>query len=519
MAEPLRSIAILGGGTAGWMTALYLNTALGATGHAKISIQLVESEDIGIIGVGEATVPTLRGTLAVMGIAEGEFLVRANATFKNGIKFRDWKEPGNAFMHPFEPPSLSDGFNIGQHWVNVRNNGGNVRPFDRAVVLTPALCDVGGSPKVWSSEPYQAPIPYAYHMDAVKFAAYLRDLAVSRGVKRTAGTVNDVTLAEDGSIDSLRTKEGDTIQADLFIDCSGFAAGLIEKTLKDPFVAYDDLLCDRAVAFQVPFTDAKHPIRPYTTSTAKSAGWIWEIDLFDRMGTGYVYSSAFISDEEAEEELCRHHGISRQTVTPRRLPMRVGRRSNCWVKNCVAVGLASGFIEPLESTGIYLIETSIKLLIDHIGFGRPIDSLVARYNDLTRETYDDIRDFIVAHYVTSPRRDTPFWRAYTSEVEISDRLARHLEIWRHRIPMGSDIHSPLVLFNNNNYTYILAGMDLLPRSTPYDAIIDVARSEAMLMRMRQIQTSAVTMHADHRDFLVKARGAFGGASAPFATAR
>ncbi|MDB5397339.1 MAG: Tryptophan halogenase [Rhodospirillales bacterium] len=519
MAETMRSIAILGGGSAGWMTALYLQTALAATGRAKIAIELVESEDIGIIGVGEATVPTLRGTLAVMGIPEAEFLVRANATFKNGIKFQDWKEPGNAFMHPFEPPSLSDGFSIAQHWVNVRNNGGNVKQFDRAVVLTPALCDAGGSPKVWSSQPYDAPIPYAYHLDAVKFAAYMQELAVSRGVKRTAGTVVDVTLAEDGSISSLQTKEGATIRADLFIDCSGFASGLIEKTLKDPFVPYDDLLCDRAVAFQVPFTDAKHRIRPYTTSAAKPAGWIWEIDLFDRMGTGYVYSSAFISDEKAEEELCRHHGVDRKTVTPRRLPMRVGRRTNSWVKNCVAIGLSSGFIEPLESTGIYLIESSIKLLIDHIGYQRPVDALVSRYNELMRTTYDDIRDFIVAHYVTSPRRDTPFWRAYTNDVKISDRLAAHLELWRHRVPMGSDIHSPLVLFNNNNYTFILAGMDLLPKATPYDAIMDVARSEALLSRMRQIQTSAMTMHADHRDYLIKVRGSFGGASAPFVAAR
>jgi tryptophan halogenase len=516
MTAPLRSIAILGGGTAGWMSALYLQKALNSAGDARISVELVESEDIGIIGVGEATVPTLKGTLPLMGIPEGEFLVRTNATFKNGIRFQDWKEPGNAFMHPFEQPMLGDGFPIGQHWVNVRNHGLNPRQYDRSIVVTPALSDAAVCPKQWSSLPFDAPLPYAYHLDAVKFAAYMRDLATARGIKRTVGTVADVSLDDDGFISSLQTTEGATISADLFIDCSGFASHLIEKTLKDPFIAYDDLLCDRAVAFQVPFTDPKHPIRPYTTSTAKSAGWIWEIDLFDRMGTGYVYSSAFISDEEAEEELCRHHGIDRSSVTPRRLPMKVGRRANSWVKNCLSIGLSSGFIEPLESTGIYLIEAAVKLLIDHVGYRRPVDSLVRRYNDVMRATYDDIKDFIVLHYVASPRRDTPFWRAYTQDVKISDRLASRLELWRHRMAMGPDIQSPLALFNNNSYNFILAGMDILPKETPYDAIMDVKRSEALLDQMRKIQTSAIGQHADHRDFLVKVRGAFGGASAPLA---
>jgi tryptophan halogenase len=519
MSEPLRSIAILGGGTAGWMTALYLQKAIGATGSAQISIELVESEDIGIIGVGEATVPTLVGTLMAMGISEGEFLARANATFKNGIKFQDWKEPGNAFMHPFEPPLLGDGFSIGQHWVNVRNNGGNPGPFDRSVVVTPGLSDAGVCPKQWQSQPYTAPLPYAYHLDAVKFAAYMREIAIGRGIKHTVGTVAAVNLSEDGFIASLLTKEGATVAADLFIDCSGFAGRLIEKTLKDPFVTYDDLLCDRAVAFQVSFTDPKRPIRPYTTSTAKSAGWIWEIDLFDRMGTGYVYSSAFISDEDAEDELCRHHGIDRDTVTPRRLPMKVGRRANSWVKNCVSIGLSSGFIEPLESTGIYLIEAAIKLLVDHIGYRRPVGALVQRYNNLVRDTFDHVKDFIVLHYVASPRRDTPFWRAYAEDVKISDRLSARLALWRERMPLGSDIHSPLSLFNNNSYNFILAGMDRLPRRTPYDTIIDVRRSQAILAEMRKIQSAATRQHADHRDFLIKVRGAFGGASAPLAATR
>jgi tryptophan halogenase len=510
MTERLRSIAILGGGTAGWLTATYLQRVLGGNPADKIEIVLVESEDIGILGVGEATIPTLRNTLAAAGISEPEFMVSTNATFKQGIKFRDWKTPGESFYHPFEAPSLSDGFDIATHWVNLRNAGEPVADFGTAVSVQPTLCEAGRAPKLWTSHPYEAPMPYAYHLDAVKFAKYLRDLAVARGVRRVAGTVAGATMTDDGYIASLQTKEGETISADLFIDCSGFAGYLTEKTLKDPFIPFTDLLCDRAVAFQLPITDSSRPIRPFTTCSAKASGWVWEIDLFDRIGSGYVYSSSFISDEEAELELCRHHGIDRAAVTPRRLPMRVGKRTNSWVKNCVAIGLSSGFIEPLESTGIYLIETAIKLLLDHLPYRRPVDALVKRYNKLMSDSYDEIRDFVVAHYVTSPRRDSPFWRAYTEEVKISDSLAGNLEMWRTRIATPSDVHSPLPLFVQNNYNYILAGMDLLPKLVPLDGFIDLAKSQALLARMRVIHSSALAVHADHREFLIKLRGAFGG---------
>ena len=199
--------------------------------------------------------------------------------------------------------------------------------------------------------------------------------------------------------------------------------------------------------------------------------------------------------------------------------MRVGRRTNFWIKNCIAIGLSSGFIEPLESTGIYLIEAAMKLLIDYLPSRRPSDALVDRYNRLMRDSYDDIRDFIVAHYVTSPRRDTPFWRAYTEEVKISDSLAGNLALWRQRLAMPPDLHSPLVLFGATTYNYILAGMDLLPRSTPMDGIIDPAKSRAILAELQKISASAIPAHVEHREFLTKLRGSFGGASpmtAPFA---
>ncbi len=519
MTHPLRSIAILGGGTAGWLTASYLERVFDRRDGERVTIELVESEDIGTIGVGEATVPTLGKTLQVIGVSEPEFLVKANASFKNGIKFRDWCEPGSSYYHPFEQPSLSDGFSITNHWVNLRNRGEVVQNFAQAVVLQPGICEAGKISKLWSSVPYQAPLPYAYHLDAVRFAAYLRDVAVARGVKRTVGTVVDIGMTEDGFIKELRTKEGRVVSADLFVDCSGFAGLLIEKTLKDPFVPYPDLLCDRAVAFQQPFKDPTRPIRPVTTCTAKEGGWIWEIDLFDRMGTGYVYCSAFVSDEEAEETLCRHHGVDRASVNPRRLKMRVGKRTDSWVKNCVAIGLSSGFIEPLESTGIYLIETGIKLLVDYLGYDRPVETAVRRYNKLMRDSYDEIRDFIVLHYAPSRRRDSPFWRAYTGEVKLSDRLSEYIELWQDRIPMPPDIISPLVLFGSPNYAYIMAGMDRLARKTPLDGIIDPERSRRELDRMQKLQASTLSVHVDHREFLTKVRASFGGGRPTMAAVR
>ena len=513
MSRPLRSIAILGGGTAGWMTAAYLERVFNRRDGQSVTIELVESEDIGIIGVGEATVPTLTRTLQVVGVSEPEFLVKANASFKNGIKFHDWCEPGSAYYHPFEQPNLSDGFNITNHWTNIRNRGEAVPDFALAVALQPGISEAGKIAKLWASLPYQAPLPYAYHLDAVRFAGYLRDIATTRGVKRTVGTVVDIGMTEDGFLSELRTKEGQVIGADLFVDCSGFAGLLIEKTLKEPFQPYPDLLCDRAVAFQLPFSDPTQQIRPHTTCTAQEGGWIWEIDLFDRMGTGYVYSSAFTSDEEAEETLCRHHGLDRATVSPRRLKMRVGKRANSWVKNCVAIGLSSGFIEPLESTGIYLIETAIKLLIDYIGYDRPAEMGVRHFNKLMRESYDEVRDFIVLHYVLSRRRDSEFWRTYTEEVKPSDRLSGYLALWRERIPSPPDIVSPLVLFGQSNYAYILAGMDQLARSTPLDGIIDPARSRGELERMRKLQAATAGLHVNHREFLTKIRASFGGGRA------
>ena len=518
MTGQLRKIVILGGGTAGWLTATYLERVFDRPDGEKIAIELVESEDIGIIGVGEATVPTLPRMLQAVGISEREFLVRANASFKNAIKFHDWLEPGSSYYHPFEPPTMTDGFNITNHWANLRNRGEAVPDFAHAVAVQPGISDEGRIAKVVSPVPYTAPMPYAYHLDAVRFGAFLRDVATGRGVKRTVATVVDVGLTEDGSIKELRTKEGLTIAGDLFIDCSGFVSYLIEKTLGDKFQPYPDLLCDRAVAFQLPFTDPNRTIRPHTTCTAKPGGWIWEIDLFDRMGTGYVYSSAFTSDEEAEETLCRHHGLDRALMNPRRLKMRVGKRTNSWVKNCVAIGLSSGFIEPLESTGIYLIEAAVKLLVEYIGYGRPVEAAVKRYNAVMQGSYDEIRDFIVLHYILSRRRDSAFWRTYTEEVKPSDRLAGYLELWQHRVPSGTDILYPLALFGSSNYAYIMAGMDAIAPSTPYDAIIDPARSRAELERMRQLQAQTMRSHAGHRTYLQKVRESLGAGQPAMAAA-
>ena len=507
MSAPLRSIAILGGGAAGWLTALYLERRLRQPGGSPVTITLIESEDTGGSGPGESTMPSLRQTLGGLGIAEPEFLVRADATLTQGVKFQDWKSPGTSFLHPFEVPEMSDGVNVAHHWVNMRNRGESIADFGQAVSVQSSLCEAGRSPKLWASGRYDAPVPYAYNLDAARFAQYLRDIASKRGIARIVGTVADVAMTADGFIASLPIAQAGGIAADLFVDCSP-SGRLIEQALNDPFQPFAELLCDREITFEIPLPGAA-PIRPYTTNTAKSAGWVWEIDLFDRLCTGYVYSSSFISDDDAHRELCRHHGRDPAETNSRTESIRNGRRNNAWVKNCVAIGPAAGDIEPLEWTGLYLVEAALNLLIDHLGYARPAAELADRYSRHMRDAYDGVKDFIAAHYVTSGRRDTQFWRACTEGIKISDTLADNLKLWRHRIALDSDILNQLPFFQSYSYNYILAGMGLMPAATPLDGVLDLARSKAVFAQIAKAQASAVSQHPDHREFIQRNRGAFG----------
>jgi 2-polyprenyl-6-methoxyphenol hydroxylase-like FAD-dependent oxidoreductase len=503
----MKNILILGGGTAGWLSACFLQTMLDRIRPKFFSITLVESEDIGIIGVGEATVPSMLNTLQLLGISELEFIQKCNATFKHANKFENWLDsPGkkdNYYYHTFQRPELFKGLNLIEYWKPL-NKKKSAHRFAFDVSPQAALCEAKRAPKLPNSKPYEAPVGYAYHLDAVLFGKLLREKSLERGVTRIVDTVVDIIQDDTGDIQSLVTKGGKILNADLFVDCSGFQGLLINKTLKTPFKSYEkELFCDRAVTIQVPLK-ANDPINPYTTSTAMSNGWIWEIHLQDRKGIGYVYSSRHTSDEDAEKELREYIKLNcdNSNGQPRFLKMRIGRHEKMWNKNVLAVGLSGGFIEPLESSGIYLVEMALKLFIDFFPHAGTNTSLKERYNDHITGLYDEVMEFIVLHYVLTRREDTQFWKDNKFHQHIPEQLKKDLEMWQFRMPTAFDKGGHLNFFNHESFQHILAGMDAIPESAVSMQNIDLLNAaKKEFDQIKKTARQAVEVSPDHKYYV------------------
>ncbi|HET7177632.1 MAG TPA: tryptophan halogenase family protein [Solirubrobacterales bacterium] len=472
-----RSIVIVGGGTAGWMTAAYLTRALGK----GVQITVVESDRIQTIGVGEATFSTVKLFFDFLGLEEQDWMPSCNAAYKLAIKFVDWTASRRHFYHPFQRYDVVDGFNLAEWWLKLKRGR---EPFDYACFTIPAICDHERSPRffdgrvfddraqqLFDGEPtgrggvlseHKAQLPYAYHFDAGLLAAFLQDYAVRRGVRRIVDDVVGVELGEDGAILRLATREHGALGGELFVDCTGFRGLLINQALGEPFVSFSrSLLCDSAVALQVP-ADSAAEMEPYTTATALAAGWVWKIPLYGRLGTGYVYASAFLSRERAEAELRRHLGPAADGCTANHIQMRIGRCRNSWVKNCVAIGLASGFVEPLESTGIFFIQHGIEELVSHLHFGAPDAEMIASYNRAVAECIDGVRDFLVLHYWGSDRADDAFWQATKRETAIPESLEPRLRLWKTRLPNPRNVNPCYHGFESYSYSVMLLGLGSPP---------------------------------------------------------
>ncbi|MEM8492124.1 MAG: tryptophan halogenase family protein [Pseudomonadota bacterium] len=455
-----KRVLVVGGGSAGWISAAYLNAALNRAGQGAVEVTLVESPNIARIGVGEATVPTVRHILQTVGIDESRFLREADATFKQAIKFVNWLRPdGHAYYHPFDRRGSGPVDWAAHTWLASDRSV----PFADTVSVQPQLCELGLAPRMHDSKDFASPMPYAYHMDADKFAATLCAHATTQGVKHVLDDVVRVERHPDGAIAAVHTHRGTRLEADLFIDCTGFRGLLIEGELGVPSRDFSPwLLCDRAIAMRVPY-DAHYPgsIRPYTTATALSSGWVWDIGLVNRRGTGYVYSSEFIDDDKAEAELRAHEGAHSSELDARRIRFNVGCRERFWEKNCIAIGLSGGFIEPLESTGLYLSEFAAVTLAEHFPFGDTIQPLADRFNRILSNRYNEVLDFVNMHYALSRRDDTPFWREVQRSERITDSLKEKLEFWKIKPPSASDFDDQFRLFSHQSYEYILYGMDFL----------------------------------------------------------
>ncbi|MDB5471618.1 MAG: tryptophan halogenase [Caulobacter sp.] len=479
MRTTIRDIVIVGGGTAGWMAAAALSKVMGTQ---RYTITLVESDQIGTVGVGEATIPPITLFNGVLGLDENEFMRETNATIKLGIEFQNWRRPGHSYMHPFGMMGAEfSGIGFTNHWLRWVKAGGDPDNLRFSAEAQAALAGKFG--RTTDGNPNLPKINYAFHFDASLYAAYLRRFAVARGVTRLEGKVVDVTLgAEDGYIDSITLEDGRVIRGDLFLDCSGFRGLLIEQALG---VGYEDwsryLPVNRAVA--MPCARVEDPV-PLTRAIAREAGWQWRIPLQHRTGNGYVYCDAWLEPDRAAELLIERLDGEAQ-APPNHLRFVTGRRKSCWEKNCLSLGLASGFLEPLESTSIHLIQVVISKLLALFPKNGFEPLLIARFNREIERDFTYIRDFIIAHYKTTDREDTPFW-AYVKHMEIPDSLTDKLESFRRR---GEVQAENFELFKEPNWFYVLYGQGLVPDD--YHPVADVMAEDDLKLRLAQIRSAIV----------------------------
>lgn len=455
--KPLRCL-IIGGGTAGWMSALMLQSAI----KRPVDLTLIESKTIGTIGVGEGTTPYIRAFFDLVNINEEEWMPACNATYKCGIRFPNWstKAGYQSYYHPF---FSSHDIKYGDeffHLANERRRGNDVAANPDHYFLAHYLSSRGKSPVL--PENSQHTLDYAYHFDAGKLGEYMRNVAIQRGVKHKYGLVKHVKQDEQGCIDAIITDENEELHADFFIDCSGFAGILIEKTLKTPFVSFaDNLLNDAAVAIQTPI-DESQTTPTETRSEALQHGWMWQIPLRSRQGNGYVYSQSHCTPEDAEKALRKQLNVG-DNIAARHIKMRVGRRQSHLVKNCMAIGLSQGFIEPLEATALMLVQFSLLHFIDYVNVHQHhhIDNHIHinQVNSAINHMIDGIRDYIVAHYKTNSRQDSEYWRINREETPVSSTLDDILNAWRSGQSLEAvlDTHASQLAYMRPSWYCMLAG--------------------------------------------------------------
>jgi len=500
----MRDIVIIGGGTAGWLTAACLaRHAESGMGPARIT--LIEAPGIATLGVGEGTFPTLRNTLRYLGIDEAAFMRDTSATFKQGIRFNNWlRTPENGheehFFHPFEAPYFDQDAGLLAHWL--RMDAAKRPPFAQAMTFQKRVAEARRGPKRPHEGAFSGPLNYAYHVDAARLNRVLAARARELGVRHLEDTLTHVEAGADGAIARIETRLHGAHAADLYIDCTGFRAELIGEALGAPLQACRNILfADRAIVCRVPYARPDAPLESYTVANAHEAGWSWDIGLEHARGIGYVYSGAHSSDERAETVLREHLGAGDDTET-RLIRFEPGWRTTPWVKNCVAVGLSGGFVEPLEATGIVLIELAASMIAEMLPASGPVDAPAARFNALMQERYENIAVFLKLHYALS-RRIEPFWRDNTDPASMPDRLRDLLAQWRHRPPSRFDFRLDTETFAWFNYQYVLYGMGFetcinAKDDSAADTAHDTALAENMLSRIRQFGERATLDLPPHR---------------------
>jgi len=472
MKNTVQSIVILGGGSAGWLTASLL-----AAEHPQLSITLIESPDIPTIGVGEGTWPSMRNTLKRIGIKEIDFLKACDASFKQGSKFINWCSGNNEhYFHPFMVPQGYTQTNLHYSWQQLAPE----LSFADAVNVQSYVCEKGLAPKQAQTPEYAAVTNYGYHLDAGKFATLLQKHSTNNlNVTHILDNMVAVDTDDKNYITALETATHGRIAGDLFIDCSGSSALLIEKHYQSKLISQDHILFNNsALATQVPYSDETQDIASTTNSTAQSSGWIWDIGLSSRRGVGYTYSDKHISDQKAELELKQYLeqsiGAERTAALSfRKLSFTPGYRDKFWVKNCVAVGMSSGFIEPLEASALALIELSISSISEQMPQNRVHMTILANnYNERFTYRWQRVIEFLKLHYVLSKREDSQYWQDNHLESSIPTRLSTLLKLWQYQPPSRYDLIQNEEIFPSASYQYVLYGMDYNTQSPPHESQLE-----------------------------------------------
>ncbi|RYY76907.1 MAG: tryptophan 7-halogenase [Gammaproteobacteria bacterium] len=486
MLEKKMKIVIAGGGTAGWIAAAALSNQMGGI----LDITLVESQEIGTIGVGEATIPPMRTFHRLIGIDEQEFMRATNATFKLGIQFENWKQIGEKYFHSFgitgKQTLITDFIHF---WLRGRELGIASEFGDYCLEFKAALMDR-------FSLTENAKINYAFHLDAGRYANFLRQRAESRGVKRVEGKIAEVQQnPNSGFISLLKTESGEEIPGDLFLDCTGMRGLLIEQCLKTGFEEWGHWLpCDSAIALQ---TESIAPAVPYTKSIAHHAGWRWQIPLQHRVGNGLVFSSKYMSKDEALNMLLS--SVDGKVLTePNVIKFKTGRRKKSWNKNCIAVGLASGFLEPLESTSIHMIMTAITRLLLLFPHGEIKQSTIDEYNIQAESEYVKIRDFIILHYKATERSDSLFWQ-YCKDMEVPDELMHRMTLFKEA---GKSFQVEGELFRLDSWTQVMLGQGIMPST--YHPIVGLMPAPDLKRFLSNIAADVdknISMMSLHQDFV------------------
>jgi tryptophan halogenase len=489
MVQPMR-VVIVGGGSAGWMAAAMLSRLMGR----QLNIHLVESEEIGTVGVGEATIPAIAHFNKVLGIREDDFLRATQGTYKLGIQFDNWNKPGEGYMHAFGEVGRNMGLAGFHHtWLRAKSAGDLSGFWDYSLNYQAARRNLFGRPTISRSQ--SETLTVAYHLDAALYARYLRELSEAAGVARTEGIVQNVNLnSETGSIQSITMASQEVIEGDFFIDCSGFRALLIERALE---VGYEDwchwLPCDRAIA--VP-SESATTLTPYTKAIAHGAGWQWRIPLQHRTGNGLVYCSEYMSDADAQDLLLKN--LDTEPLSPPRLIKFItGRREKQWYKNCVALGLASGFVEPLESTSLHAVQSGIVRLIKLFPRHKFNDVHIEEYNRQSRIEAERIRDFIILHYYLNQRPE-PFWQS-CREMTVPETLTHKIELFRHT---GTIFREQDELFSEAAWQQVMIGHGLIPEQYhPLADSLTPGQLQELLDSLKKIIDGTVKNMPSHAEFI------------------